>query len=143
MRWLPALLAQSFQACAMINQGGPIVGSGAGIVMAYEVSGRVTSDERGCEGALPDVSVALFDSEGTLLDETRSDQQGKFVVGVRNPDAADAMLAKLDGDDPTVSVSLRVQPAHGGEQSYALRLPRPLHGKEYRVRLDKRASCAD
>jgi hypothetical protein len=119
------------------------VGPAGGIVMAYEVAGRVTSDTGGCFTPLPDVSVALFDTGGTLLDETRTDGTGKFNVTVRNPDAAEGMVARLDGDDPTVQVALRVQAAGGKEERYMLRLPRPIHAKEYRVRIDKKDSCKE
>ncbi len=130
-------------ACVVGTRAVPVaVGSGAGIVMAYEVTGRVTSDDSGCFAPVSDVSVALFDMSGTLLDETRTDAQGKFLVGVRNPDAAEGMLARLDGDDPTVQVSLRVQ-GERGEQSFVLRLPRPVQAKEYRVRLAKRPDCVE
>jgi len=129
-------------ACPYAQQTG-MAGTGAGITMAYEVSGRVTSDESSCDAASSDVSVAMFDSSGALLDETRTDAQGKFNVSVRNADAAEGMLAQLDADDPTVQVTLRVQDAGGNEQRFSLRLPRPIHGREYRVRLHKKDTCKE
>jgi hypothetical protein len=122
---------------------GVAVGPAGGIVMAYEIAGRVTSDSGGCFTPMSDVSVALFDMSGALLDETRTDMTGKFNVTVRNPDAADGMVAKLDSDDPTVEVALQVQAAGGKEERYTLRLPRPIHAREYRVRIDKRDNCKE
>jgi hypothetical protein len=109
--------------------------------MAYEVTGRVVSDESHCSQAVADASIALFDSFGTLLDETRSDQTGKFLVQVRNPDAAELMTAQLDQADPTVSVTVRVQAAGQPEQSLRLRLPRPVRAREFRVRLNAKQNC--
>jgi hypothetical protein len=118
--------------------------AGGGVVMAYEIAGRVTNDDIACGAGVGDVSVALFDQAGALLDETRTDQQGHFLVGVRNPDAAEGMLARLDNDDPTVSVSIRVQPPGRTELRYNVRLPRPVAAREYRVRLaTKKAKCDD
>ncbi len=116
-------------------------GTGLGILMAYEVSGRVVSDSPSCRYALSDASVALFDDKGVLLDDTRTDNTGHFDVTVRNPDAADAMTAALDNNDPTVQVDLVVQARDGNEQRLHLRLPRPVHGKEFLVRFSPRPSC--
>ncbi|MCC6809710.1 MAG: carboxypeptidase regulatory-like domain-containing protein [Deltaproteobacteria bacterium] len=129
-------------ACVMGSRG-VAVGPAGGIVMAYEVTGRVTSDQSNCATPMADVSVALFDMNGALLDETRTDSSGKFNVTVRNPDAAEGMVARLDGDDPTVQVALRVQANGSTEARYTLRLPRPILAKEYRVRLDKKDSCKE
>jgi hypothetical protein len=139
---IAAGFALFFVSGCMMGMRSVVAGSGQGIVMAYEVSGRVVSDEISCFSAMSDVSVALFDASGTLLDETRTDTLGKFVVGVRNPDAAEGMLARLDGDDPTVQVTLRVQTGKG-DKTQTLRLPRPLHGKEYKVRVVKRDTCVE
>ena len=117
------------------------VAGGLGVYMAYEVAGRVTTDANGCAIAINEASVALFSASGTLLDEARTDGSGKFVLGVRDPDVADSFAQKLDQDDPTVQVTLRVQTNSGQEQRFALRLPRPVHGREYRVRFDARRDC--
>lgn len=122
---------------------GVAVGPVGGVVMAYEVTGRVTSDSSGCATPLADASIALFDDQGALLDETRTDTTGRFIVTVRNPDAADGMVARLDSDDPTVQVALRVQAPGGKEERYKLRLPRPIQAKEYRVRLDRKDTCKE
>jgi hypothetical protein len=122
--------------------GAPVSAGPGGILMAYEVSGRVVTDALGCATSVADASVALFSMDGTLLDETRSDAGGHFNVSVRNPDAAESMMHALDGDDPTVQVALEVQ-AQGAEQRILLRLPRPLHGKEYRVRFHPLPQCEE
>lgn len=138
-----ALLVLAICAGCYPGMRGVAVGPAGGIVMAYEVTGRVTSDSSGCFTPMSDVSVALFDMQGTLLDETRSDSTGHFNVTVRNPEAADRMVTRLDGDDPTVQVALRVQAPAGKEESYTLRLPRPVLAREYKVRLDKKDSCKE
>ena len=120
--------------------GAPLAAGPGGILMAYEVSGRVVSDASACNAPLADASVALFAEDGTLLDETRTDAGGHFNVSVRNPDAAESMMRALDGDDPTVQVALQVQ-VQGAEQRHKLRLPRPIHGKEYRVRFHPEKQC--
>lgn len=118
-----------------------IAGGGLGIYMAYEVVGRVSSDTNGCGGAVADASAAMFDDRGALLDETKTDSTGRFALSVRDPDVADHYAAKLDQDDPTVQVTLRVQTNAGQEQRFNIRLPRPVHGREYRVRFDARPTC--
>jgi hypothetical protein len=137
------LAIAALAAGCMMGTQGMAVGPAGGIVMAYEVSGRVTTDSGNCATPVSDVSIALFDETGVLLDETRTDTTGRFNVTVRNPDAAAGMVQKLDSDDPTVQVSLRVQPPGGADQSYKLRLPRPIHAREYRVRFDKKDTCTE
>lgn len=118
-----------------------ITGGGLGVYMAYEISGRVTTDTNGCNQGVAEASAAMFDDRGTLLDESKTDAMGHFSLSVRDPDVADLFASKLDQDDPTVSVTLRVQTGAGQEQRFKLRLPRPVHGREYRVRFDARANC--
>ena len=105
------------------------------------VKGEVERYELPNLGALNFILHQALGGGGTV--SLRTDAQGKFQVSVRNVDAADGMVEQLDADDPTVQVTLRVQDASGHEQRFSLRLPRPLHGSEYRVRLKKKESCKE
>jgi len=109
--------------------------------MAYEIDGRVEADAAACHTPITDAPITLLDVNGTVLDETRSDASGHFFVSVHHPDAIETMVLQLDQDDPTVPVTLRVQATGYPIKTVSLRLPRPVHGKEYRVALVEKNAC--
>lgn len=143
LRSLPYRVAVIIALASCAYGGTALVGPGGGIVMAYEITGRVSSDSPNCFTPIPEASVALFDARGVLLDEARSDSNGRFQVAVRNPDVAEGMMARLEGDDPTVVVILRVAGPMGDEKEHTLKLPRALAAREYPVRFNQRSACME